>query len=77
MPARRRGQEAKRAERRIKREHQATPPLTPEQEVERAWVEWLNPWCCLDCDPGHPANTLNAALEEIETYREMPEEAKL
>lgn len=69
MPARRRGQEARRATRRASTRATADAPLTVTQQIDAAYAELENPWCCPDCDPHHPANTDSNARDEIAAYQ--------
>ncbi len=52
-------------------------PPTIAGQVEAAYAERDNAYCCIDCDPYHPAHIERTALEEIAGYREMPLEVKV
>ena len=70
MPARRRGQEAKRRARRVVR--RGVVPMDQHAEVEQAWRANAAPWCCPDCDPGHPLAVQADAEQEIREFLSDP-----
>ena len=76
MPKRRRRAELRRAARKVSQEAERVArstgqSLTKKQQIELAWRERDNPWCCADCDPHHPDILTAQTHEEISAWKSL------